>query len=399
MLSRLIITFLCAATIGSVSSAFLTFEPDPVVFKDADISTSVSVRLNSKPTEEVTVYFEGPTMSMSTCMIVFSPDNWDVPHPIRVMPVSPPFDTPDLLVQPESNSELLAKAVTAGPLPADLSSTDSLKITQASKALSNCIISGSTIHTFDELYFSFSKPDWYQVMSTGDIEIQILRGECTFWQSCFTAIVFRYGPTVMSLDTRGPIKNVDEYPMTHVTPNTNGLRYTLGPEVGEHRIVFPCGSKLSIAVVDNNGIVNLNVFLLLVAGYTSPRGFCNIPRPRSSHNRLIGSDGQLHNDMGEADAFANSWEIKDEDVLTNPDARALIPPLQQQPGTVCTFPENSLPKPVLPTPSIPPSLTSTLSPTITYVLSSTTITTSPSTTPTTSPPPPAPPQPDVVGEI
>ncbi|KAH6575259.1 hypothetical protein BASA62_002001 [Batrachochytrium salamandrivorans] len=333
MLSRLIITFLCAATIGSVSSAFLTFEPDPVVFKDADISTSFSVQLNSKPTEEVTVYFEGPTMSMSTCMIVFSPDNWDVPHPIRVMPVSPPFDTPDLLVQPESNSELLAKAVTAGP--------------------TSC---RPIIHRFPEDHTSLK----------GFIQLHHFRGECTFWQSCFTAIVFRYGPTVMSLDTRGPIKNVDEYPMTHVTPKH------------QWTTVYPRSR---------------------VAGYTSPRGFCNIPRPRSSHNRLIGSDGQLHNDMGEADAFANSWEIKDEDVLTNPDARALIPPLQQQPGTVCTFPENSLPKPVLPTPSIPPSLTSTLSPTITYVLSSTTITTSPSTTPTTSPPPPAPPQPDVVGEI
>ncbi|KAH9273763.1 hypothetical protein BASA83_003756 [Batrachochytrium salamandrivorans] len=136
MLSRLIITFLCAAAIGSVSGAFLTFDPAPVVLKDADISTSVSVRLNSKPTEEVTVYFENPSIFMSTCMIVFNSNNWNVPHPISVMSVPPLLESPDPRKQPESNSELRAKAVTVGTLPADLSSTNVLKITQASRIYS-----------------------------------------------------------------------------------------------------------------------------------------------------------------------------------------------------------------------------------------------------------------------
>ncbi|KAH6583646.1 hypothetical protein BASA61_007872 [Batrachochytrium salamandrivorans] len=207
MLSRLIITFLCAVAIGSVSGAFLTFEPDPIVLKDTEISTSVSVKLSSKPTEDVTVYFESPSMFMSTCVIVFRPENWDFPQQISVMPVPPPFDSPDPLKQLGTNSELLAKAVTVGSLPADLSFTDILKVTQAPKDLFYCSIAGGTIKTFDDLeFFSINKPGWYQMVSTGDIKVQILRGECGAELPCITAVVFRYGSSVMSLDTRGPVK-------------------------------------------------------------------------------------------------------------------------------------------------------------------------------------------------
>ncbi|KAH6592080.1 hypothetical protein BASA61_004716 [Batrachochytrium salamandrivorans] len=289
MLSRLIITFLCAAAIGSVSGAFLTFDPDPVVLKDTDISTSVSVQLKSKPAEAVTVYFENPSIFMSTCVIVFDSNNWD---------------------------------------------------------------------TAQKISMAF----------TGDLEVQILRGGCAGKQSCFPAVVFRYGPTVMSMDTRGSAKALDRYSMTEVTPNTNGIRHTPGPEAGEHKIVFS---------------------------------------------------------MGEVAAFVNSWEVKDADVLTSPGARASIPPLQQQPGTVCKFPAKLLPKPVVPVPSTTTTTTTTTTTgttttgTTTAAATSTTATaphsasTLPSTTSTAStiypsppapsgyipPPPPPPPPPDVIVEI
>ncbi|KAH6570059.1 hypothetical protein BASA60_007986 [Batrachochytrium salamandrivorans] len=66
MLSRLIVTFLCAAAIGSVSGVFLTFDPKPIEFEDIEVPISFSAKLKSKPTEAVTVYFEHPSMSMST---------------------------------------------------------------------------------------------------------------------------------------------------------------------------------------------------------------------------------------------------------------------------------------------------------------------------------------------
>ncbi|KAH9273765.1 hypothetical protein BASA83_003758 [Batrachochytrium salamandrivorans] len=437
MLSRLIITFLCAAAIGSVSGAFLTFDPDPVVFKDTDISTGISVQLKSKPTEEVTVYFESPSTFMSTCVIVFDPNSWNVPQKINVMPVPPPIGSSEIRKQPEIKSELLAKAVTVGSLPADLSSTDTLKITQASKDLSFCGISDNVVNTFDSLAVLYIKLGWYQMVSTGDLEVQILRGECGGKQPCFPAVVFRYGPTVMSLDVRGPVKDVGEYSMTQVTSNTSGIRYTPGPEPGIHRPVFPCGSRLNIEVFNNNGIVELQMNLFLVGGYTSSRGLCNIPRPYSLDNKLIGSDGKLysHEKRDEIDAFIDSWSVKDENVLTNPDARRSIPPLRH-PRTICTIPEKPQPKPVDPAPPKPvdparpkpvdpvppkpvdparPKPTTTTTVTTTGTTTSTTATapysasTSPSTTSSTStiyPLPPAPsgyipppPPPDVVVEI
>ncbi|KAH6575444.1 hypothetical protein BASA60_005032 [Batrachochytrium salamandrivorans] len=102
MLSRLIITLLCAAAIGSVSGAFLTFDPDPVVFKDTDIFTSISVQLKSKPTGDVTVYFEHPSLFLSTCVIVFDPNSWNVPHKIDAMFVPAPLSFPNPLKQEEA---------------------------------------------------------------------------------------------------------------------------------------------------------------------------------------------------------------------------------------------------------------------------------------------------------
>ncbi|KAH6595951.1 hypothetical protein BASA50_005531 [Batrachochytrium salamandrivorans] len=388
MLSRLIITFLCAAAIGSVSGAFLTFDPAPVVLKDADISTSVSVRLNSKPTEEVTVYFENPSIFMSTCMIVFNSNNWNVPHPISVMSVPPLLESPDPRKQPESNSELRAKAVTVGTLPADLSSTNVLKITQASKDLFYCSIGDNILTTYNGLAVSFSKPGWYQMVSTGDLEVQILWGECGEKRPCFTAIIFRYGPTVMSLDTRGPVKGVGEYSMTQVTQTTNALQYTSGLKPGLHRTTFPCGSRLNIEVANKNGIVALFVNLFLVGGYTSPRGFCNKPRPVSPDNGLISSDGKSYSlaNAQETDAFIDSWGIKDADVLTNPDARRSIPPLQQ-PGTICKFPEKPQPKPVVPVPTTATTTAATTTAATTIAATTTgttTVTTTGTTTSTTA---------------
>ncbi|KAJ1345182.1 hypothetical protein BSLG_000696 [Batrachochytrium salamandrivorans] len=454
MLSRLIITFLCAAAIGSVSGAFLTFGTDQLIVRDIEGTIDFSASLNSKPTEEVTVHFQHPFMAMSTCAMIFRPDNWDVPQYITVISAplfvgssNPPEELPVI-------SKILAKAVTVGSLSAELSSTDTLDVIRKDVYPRFCSVGRSIFYTFDGLQFFLGKPGWYQMLHTDDINIQILRGECVSELQCIKTVLVRYGSSVMSMNVNGPVKDVSEYSVTKVTSRTNGLQYTPGPKAGVHTITFSYGSVLTIEVVKNNGIVSLSVDLALVGGYPLSCGLCNKPRLHSPDNRLIDSDGKLHQygNMDEIDAFARSWGIKDEDVLTNPGARRLILP-PQQPGTVCTFPENSPPKHVDPVPSPPTTTTtttttttaaaaattaatttsssttmdfstyvssftvdlseSTLSPTITYVVSSTTITTSPSTTSTTFPyppsasplggyvPPPSPPspQPDVVGEI
>ncbi|KAH6574137.1 hypothetical protein BASA62_002622 [Batrachochytrium salamandrivorans] len=145
----------------------------------------------------------------------------------------------------------------------------------------------------------------------------------------------------------------------------------------------------------------------LGSGYLSSGGFCNKPRDPSPDNKLIGFDGKSYNPKkeDEVDAFAKSWKVRDEDVLTNSGARTLNLPARF--GTVCRIPEKPQPNPVIPVPTMTTTTTtttttssstvdlskSTLSPTITYTLSSTTITTSPSTTSTTSPYLPDPPTP------
>ncbi|KAH6590909.1 hypothetical protein BASA50_008910 [Batrachochytrium salamandrivorans] len=154
MPSRLIITFLCAAAIGSVSGAFLIFKPAQFVLEDIETPTGFSASLNSKPTEEVTVYFQHPFMAMSKCMIVFNPNDWNVPQEITAIPAPLFLGSPDSPETPSRiDSELLARAVTAGPLPPELSFTDVLKITQASTHLYHCSMINGQGNTFDSLVF------------------------------------------------------------------------------------------------------------------------------------------------------------------------------------------------------------------------------------------------------
>ncbi|KAH6589768.1 hypothetical protein BASA50_009860 [Batrachochytrium salamandrivorans] len=346
MLSRLIVTFLCAATIGSVSGAFMTFDPAPIEFEDIEILISFSAKLNSKPTEEVTVYLEHPSMSMSKCMIVFNPDNWNVPQEITAIP-APLFvgssNPPGPL---EFNSKLLARAETVGQLPAELSTIDTLEVTRRRDApFRSCSLKKNQVNTFDSLKFSFNEPGWYYMMFTEDIEIQVFMDECGARLLCIKKVVARYGSSAMSLDVSGPVKNLREYSVTEVTQNTNGLRYIPRPNVNDHIIHFPYESILEIHMFINGGVVGLEVYVSLGTGYILPDGLCNIPRPRSQDNELIGPNGESYNpdDRADAAAFANSWRVKDEDVLTNPGARTLNLPIR--PGTVCTFPEKPPPKP------------------------------------------------------
>ncbi|KAH9244134.1 hypothetical protein BASA81_018478 [Batrachochytrium salamandrivorans] len=226
-------------------------------------------------------------MSMSTCAMIFNPDNWDVPQQLTATPAPlfvGPSNTPRQL---KSISEFLAKAVTVGSLSAELSSVDTLNVTQKNLDASFCSIKKSEVETFDEMFFSFNKPGWYQMASTRDIEVQVFMGKCTEELSCPTKILARYGSSVMIMDVSGPVKNLREYSVTEVTQNTNGLRYLSNTNGNEHKINFPYGSELYLTVLNNDGIMSLGMDLIIVAGYSSSRGLCNIPRPFSLRSGYV----------------------------------------------------------------------------------------------------------------
>ncbi|KAH6572437.1 hypothetical protein BASA62_003376 [Batrachochytrium salamandrivorans] len=402
MLSKLTITFLCAATIGSVSDAFLTFKPEQILFQDIVAPISLSVQLKSKPTEAVTVHLEHPFMSMSTCVIVFNPENWNVAQKFTAVPAPLFLGSSNPPKQLAIDSEILAKAVTAGPLPEELSSIYLLKVTRITTPPFICSAIESKVLTLDGLGFSFSKPGWYQMMFTRDMEVQVFIDKCKAETLCVTKVLARYGSSVISIDGSGPVKGVGEYLMKPISSKTDGIRYSSNPNDGKHKMVFPYGSILNVKVVNRDGIVSLDVESSLVSGYTAPGGFCNIPRLPSTNNKFICSDGKLYGNekVEEVAAFANSWSVNDADVLTNPSAKTLNLPSQQQPGTVCKSQKKPHPKPPKPPPPPqplpPPTTTSTSYSTVKFpkYVSSFTVklstSTSPSSTSTTAPYFPAP---------
>ncbi|KAH9273886.1 hypothetical protein BASA83_003881 [Batrachochytrium salamandrivorans] len=261
MLSSLITTFLCAVAIGSVSGAFLAFDPDPISFEDIEAPNSFSVQLKSKPTEEVIVYFEHPFLPISDCVIVFDPNNWNAPRPMTVIPAPLFVGSSNPPRQLKSLSGLLAKSVTVGSLSAELPSVDTFKVIQRNIGASLCSIKNQKVETFDEIPFSFNKLGWYQLLSTRDIGVQVFVGECTAELSCIKKVLARYGSFVMSLDVSGPVKNISEYSVTKVTQNDNGLRYTPGAKAGATKLIFHMD-----------------------------RSFISRPRYPSRNNRLVGPD-------------------------------------------------------------------------------------------------------------
>ncbi|KAH6574138.1 hypothetical protein BASA62_002623 [Batrachochytrium salamandrivorans] len=183
MLSRLIVTFLCAAAIGSVSGVFLTFDPKPIEFED----------------------IEGRLILRKTL----------------------PF-----------NSELLARKVTVSSLSADIPTTDTLKVRRRDPPPHTCFIKSDKAETFDKIPFSFNKPGWYNMAFTRDIKVQVFRDKCTAELSCIKKVLARYGSSVVSLDVSGPAKSLREYSVTEVTQNTNGLRYSPAPMAMSTKLFF-----------------------------------------------------------------------------------------------------------------------------------------------------------------
>ncbi|KAH6581209.1 hypothetical protein BASA61_009194 [Batrachochytrium salamandrivorans] len=145
------------------------------------------------------------------------------------------------------------------------------------------------------------------MLSTGDLAVQVKVAKMYGKQLCIKTVLVRYGTSVMSMDVSGPAKNFRDYSIMYLTTSTNGLRYIPGASEGVHILNFPYGSSLTVKIVNNNGIMSLDLIILLYPGYSSPKA---------------------------------------KDVLTNPGATALQPSIQF--GTVCKIPDNLQPKPVDP---------------------------------------------------
>ncbi|KAH6600977.1 hypothetical protein BASA61_002104 [Batrachochytrium salamandrivorans] len=292
-----------------------------IVLGDIEAFISISAKLKSKPTEEVTVHFQHPLLSISTCVIVFNPNNWDTPQQLIAIPAPLFVGSSDPPRRLSFNSQLLAKAVTASPLSEELSSVDIFEITRADAPRHVCSAGGDNVDTFDRISFPLNKPGWYNMVSTSDNTVQVLMGRCAREPLCVKSVLLRYGSSVMSMNVNGPVKDISEYSVTEVTPNVNGLRYTRGTKPGEHKVVFPYGTELRLQLINRGNNVFLLVFLTIDSGHPLPGGFCNILRPPSPKNKLLGSRGESSDPSNreEVTAYAESWSVKDANVLTNPD--------------------------------------------------------------------------------
>ncbi len=97
-----------------VPSADVQFSPQEITFGSADsMSSKIQVQLSKKPTTNVTVYLKAPTLLFIKCTLHFTPENFDQPRTVKIMPslklrsnlsnvVRPPEMITALLAVPET---------------------------------------------------------------------------------------------------------------------------------------------------------------------------------------------------------------------------------------------------------------------------------------------------------
>ncbi|KAH6581038.1 hypothetical protein BASA60_002627 [Batrachochytrium salamandrivorans] len=323
MRSFSIFALVCAAVFGSASGTFLDFDPPNLTLDDSELFSSFSCKLNKQPAAPVTVYFEHLSILFSECVLIFSPENWNVARTLNVTtsPVLEGFIGGGTLS--DIPSEVVARAVTSDQVFQDSLEAARLKVNRKPATSNTCTSIGDPHYqTFDGLIYSTHSVGNYHLLNTPDFEVQTIIQLCTGPASCNGAVAVRYGATVMVIDVRGEKKDLSAYTMQQVTTNTNGVVYTPPPTgSGSHTIKLPCGSTVTIVAADQLGVARLDVTLTLTSGYRAPGGLCN-KLPAQSTKKLVGADGSSGSvsNTDEINVFAKSWIVDPKNSLFEADS-------------------------------------------------------------------------------
>ncbi|KAK6095903.1 hypothetical protein MT418_003783 [Batrachochytrium dendrobatidis] len=355
MYVRSLFALICSAVIGSATALSLDFNPAKFIIDDTSAGKGFGCKLNEKPTSPVTIYLEHTSIYFSDCILVFTPENWDILQTINATAV------------PVFGSYMGAGGI------ADIASSINAHMVQEGQtteipkveygcdrkpaAGGTCTSIGDPHYqTFDSLTFSSQVIGHYYLLKSDDFEIQVITHSCGPNVSCTAAIAIRYGSTLMVLDVRQK-KDPSQYTVQQVTPNTNGVVYIPPPTgSGVHKINTPCGSSISAVSNLDRGFNNIDITINLAGRYSKIGGLCNVLSSQTKKG-LIYSSGKIGNPTSTQDVsgFVDSWVVKSGDSLFEGNYKGSTPPVNT-PGKICKLPTIPKPVPAPPAPSVPPTL-------------------------------------------
>ncbi|KAH9274959.1 hypothetical protein BASA83_002671 [Batrachochytrium salamandrivorans] len=311
----------CVTKVVLNAEPSLTLTPPNLTLDDSELFSSFSCKLNKQPAAPVTVYFEHLSILFSECVLIFSPENWNVARTLNVTtsPVLEGFIGGGTLS--DIPSEVVARAVTSDQVFQDSLEAARLKVNRKPATSNTCTSIGDPHYqTFDGLIYSTHSVGNYHLLNTPDFEVQTIIQLCTGPASCNGAVAVRYGATVMVIDVRGEKERSVSL---------------------HHAAAWCCPSGCDTH---------------LTSGYRAPGGLCN-KLPAQSTKKLVGADGSSGSvsNTDEINAFAKSWIVDPKNSLFEGSFHRTLPQISAI-GTICRIPANPQPISVPAPPPVPPTL-------------------------------------------
>ncbi|KAI9363966.1 hypothetical protein DFJ73DRAFT_792738 [Zopfochytrium polystomum] len=301
---------------GGDNSSLVVFTPSIIDFDDVDFHGMVSVCLASKPVGAVNIALSASGWRFDVPSIDFSPEDWDKPKPIHVVPIHDFNDKED-----DAKGELIADV--DAPCDANYHKYKCKLPTKRKVKKTNSCTSYGDPHftTFDGSVFTHQGKGIFYLVKTEYLVVEVYQFACTIWENivgatCTGAVAIRYGNSAGVISITGekfsdPDWSSRQRPQfERITDSLDGIEHRVD---GDSYIFDLDDAPVARHATTSTRFNYLDIIVHATPGYTdSLGGLCN--SPKATGGALIDLWGASHW-WSEVEQFVESWRVKSEESM------------------------------------------------------------------------------------
>ena len=238
-----------AGLVASVLAMDISLTPNAVTITDSNrLSAAIQVKLNRAPTQNVKVFLETSTLQLSNCTLLFTPQNFNQPQTVRLMP-APYFPAPN--VDPKRPAETISAHIAPdGALPQKSIQTATVKY--QTHAGATCTSYGDPhFTTFDGRTYDFMGRGDYYLVKSPRLEIQTRQTQYYGGSATInTQVVVRFQKTVFVFTSGLLVKGQPTLKLQKLTQFKDDRIHILSVNEQSYTVTFFDGSSIKIVVSD-----------------------------------------------------------------------------------------------------------------------------------------------------